>query len=104
MLEPFDEDLVSQDMGLGSDGRLPRWDLMDMDGEVGEVWGEGNSVRGTGYEIEGVRLCVASMLSFLLSLDGACDCLLLNHARVPRTFIHPFNKNTKGGQSGPGDP
>jgi hypothetical protein len=32
VMDPFDEDLVSQDMGLGSDGRLPRWDLMDMDG------------------------------------------------------------------------
>jgi hypothetical protein len=46
--ELVEEDLVIQDMGLEREGRLPRWDLMDMDGSVGEVWGEGYSVRGIG--------------------------------------------------------
>lgn len=65
---------------------------MDMDGEVGEVWGEGNSVRGTGYEIEGVRLCVASML---FESRRRVVCLLLNRARVPRTFTL-LTKTQKG--------
>jgi hypothetical protein len=46
--ELVEDALVSQDMGLGREGRRPRWDLMDICCWVGEWMSEGYSERGMG--------------------------------------------------------